>query len=104
MSESRLSPQQRASVVALFEQGYGRKSAARVLGLPVQSVATLHSRWRVVGQAVLVTNKTPRRYDADLKREVVERFLAGQTRTDLAVEFGLSSPRIIRKWVAIYRD
>lgn len=104
MSESRLTAEQRVQVVAMFEQGDGFKSVARVLDLPRRPVRSLWDRWRLVGQAAVVTKKTHRRYDADLKREVVERFLAGESKMSLAAEFELSSPRIVRKWAAIYRE
>ena len=104
MCESRLTLEQRAQVVGLFEQGWGFKAVARMLDLPRRPVRSLWDRWRLMGQAALVTKKTPRRYDADLKREVVERFLAGESKTRLSVEFDLSSPRIVRTWAAIYRE
>lgn len=104
MAESRLTWAQRVQVVSLFEAGYGGKAIARSLGLPVASVRELHARWRLLGQAALVTKRTRRRYDGDFKRAVVERFLAGESRMGLAAEYELSSHRLVVKWAAIYRE
>ena len=43
-------------------------------------------------------------YSFDVKKEVVERFLAGETRMELAREFALSSPGIVKRWVHLWRQ
>lgn len=101
--ESRLTAEQRAFVVGLFEQGYGFKAVASQHGLPFQPVRSLHTRWWLVGQSVLVTKTTHRQFEPALKQEIVERFLAGEPLSELAREYDLSSTKLLGKWVAIYR-
>ena len=43
-------------------------------------------------------------YSFVVKKEVVERFLAGQTRMDLALEFALSSHKLVPRWASLWRQ
>lgn len=45
----------------------------------------------------------PTSYSFEFKLALVERFLAGETGPDLAVEAGLSSRQLLQKWVRAYR-
>ncbi|WP_430336063.1 transposase [Rhodococcus sp. ACT016] len=46
---------------------------------------------------------TPAVYPFELKLDLVQRFLAGETLAELAEEGGLSSPVLLRRWVREYR-
>ncbi|QRV02350.1 helix-turn-helix domain-containing protein [Arcanobacterium phocisimile] len=46
---------------------------------------------------------TPSQYSFEVKLQVVERFLSGQTKMSIAKELGLSSPKVLERWVRIYR-
>lgn len=98
-----LSVQQRVAAVELFESGHGRRTVARRLGVSLQAVERLQNRWRIWGRGVLVTKSTRQVYTFDIKREVVQRFLAGDTLNALAQEFTLSSPKLVEAWVRTYR-
>lgn len=43
---------------------------------------------------------TKKQYSFEVKKEVVDRFLAGETRMDLAKKFELSSPQQVKDWVS----
>ncbi|WP_425864114.1 IS3 family transposase [Arthrobacter sp. TWP1-1] len=43
-------------------------------------------------------------YSFEFKLALVERFLEGEIGLDLAVEAGLSTPELLRKWVRAYRQ
>lgn len=43
-------------------------------------------------------------YSFELKLEIVTRFLAGETKVELAREFDLSSPKLIETWARKYRN
>ena len=100
---SSLSEVQREAAVAWFEKGVGYRSTARLLGGSLAPVKALHLRWRIHGQGVLVTKPT-KSYSFEFKLALVERFLAGETAPDLAVEAGLSSRELLQKWVRAYRQ
>lgn len=101
-ARSSLSEAQRAAAVALFEKGVGYMSAARSLDAPRVPVRALYGRWRIHGQGVLVS-RPARSYSFEFKLALVERFLAGETGPDLAVEAGLASRELLQKWVRAYR-
>ncbi|PJI51583.1 hypothetical protein CTI14_57500, partial [Methylobacterium radiotolerans] len=65
-----------------------------------RSVQKLHGRWRIHGSGALVAYPTKRIYPFEVKLDVVLRAIAGETKVALAQEFGLSSSRIIEKWLA----
>ncbi len=99
---SSLSEVQREAAVAWFEKGVGYRAAARLLDAPCVPVRALYGRWRIHGQGVLVS-KPAKSYSFEFKLALVERFLAGETGPDLAVEAGLSSRQLLQKWVRAYR-
>lgn len=45
-----------------------------------------------------------RSFSFEFKLEAVRRFLAGETKLDLARELGLSSPKLIETWARTYRN
>lgn len=45
-----------------------------------------------------------RSFAFEFKLGVVCRFLAGESKLDLAREFGLSSPKLIETWARVYRN
>lgn len=51
-----------------------------------------------------MTNPDKETHAFEVKLDVVQRFLAGDTKVELAKEFGLSSPQLIGSWVRKYRD
>jgi transposase-like protein len=97
-----LSEAQREAAVALFEKGVGYRAAARLLDAPWVPVRALYMRWRIHGQGVLVS-RPPRSYSFEFKLALVERFLAGESGPDLAVEAGSSSRELLQKWVRAHR-
>jgi transposase len=101
-ARSSLSEVQREAAVAWFEKGAGSVATARMLGVSGVPVKALFGRWRIHGQGVLVS-KPAKSYSFEFKLALVERFLAGETGPDLAVEAGLSSRELLQKWVRAYR-
>ncbi len=47
---------------------------------------------------------TKRLFSFEFKRDVVARFLAGETKVALAREFDLSSPKLVETWARKFRD
>ena len=101
-ARSSLAEAQRQAAVALFEKGVGYRAVARVLDVRWVPVRALYGRWRIHGQRVLV-GRPVRSYSFEFKLALVERFLAGESGPDLAVEAGLSSRELLQKWVRAYR-
>ena len=101
-ARSSLAEAQREAAVALFEKGIGYRAAATLLGVCRVPVKALYGRWRIHGQGALVTRPV-KSYSFEFKLALVERFLAGESGPDLAVEAGLSSRELLQKWVRAYR-
>lgn len=101
-ARSSLAEAQREAAVALFEKGVGYRAAARLLDAPCVPVRALYGRWRIHGQGVLVS-RPARSYSFEFKLALVQRFLAGESGPELAVEAGLASRELLQKWVRAYR-
>jgi transposase len=97
-TRSLLTPPQRELTVSLFTQHYGPKSVATGLNVSHRRVERLYDRWRIHGRLCLVEKPTKTQYSFEIKKEVVTRFLAGESRAELALEFQLNSPAVVSVW------
>ena len=102
-ARSSLSEVQREQLVELFEQGMGYTAAAKTLGVSKYAVRRLYRRFQLHGRLCLVEKPTKQQYSFDIKKEVVQRHLAGETAMDLAREFNLSSAQLVQDWVIKWR-
>lgn len=100
---SSLTEEQRAAVVALFEEGYGDSSVASHLRVNLWPVKHLYKLWRVRGSDALVARPNKKVYSFETKLEVVQRFLAGEPKVALAQEYAMPSPNLISVWARTYR-
>lgn len=102
-ARSTLLPSQRHQLVKLFEEGTGPTTAAHQLGAGRHPVQMLFRRWSLHGRLSLVEKPTKQTYSFEIKKEVVDRALAGETRMDLAREFNLSSDQLVKEWLRAFR-
>lgn len=102
-ARSSLSENQREQLVQLFEAGYRYRAAANRLRVSLYAVRTLERRWKLHGRLCLVEYSSKRTYPFEVKKEVVERFLAGETVMKLAAAFQLSSGQVVARWVRQWR-
>lgn len=103
-SRSLLTQHQREQAVVLFEAGVGAKAAARQLGVSYQSVHRLEQRWKLHGRLCLMEKPSKQQFSYEIKKEVVDRFHAGEPKTHLAMEFSLSSPKLVETWARLWRN
>ncbi|UWE80853.1 IS3 family transposase [Corynebacterium diphtheriae bv. gravis] len=96
---SKLSQAQRELAVDLFEEGYGSRAVANRLGVRREQVRHLEDRFRLHGRLCLVSKPTKKQYSFDTKMEILRRYRTGELKSDLAKEYGLSSPNLISHWV-----
>lgn len=102
-ARSSLGEHQREQLVELFEQGMGYRAAANALGVSKDAARMLYRRFTLHGRLCLVEKPTKQQYSFDIKKEVVQRHLAGETAMDLASEFGLSSDQLVKGWSRKWR-
>lgn len=100
---SSLTEEQRIVVLALFEEGHGSQAVATHLRVGPDAVKRLHILWRIRGGDALVARSTKQTYTFEIKLEVVQRFLAGETKITLAQEFAMPSPSLVSTWARAYR-
>lgn len=81
----------------------GCRAAASVLGVSRDAVRCLYRRFVLHGRLCLVEKPTKQQHSFDIKKEVVQRHLAGETKMDLAREFGLSSDQLVKDWSRKWR-
>jgi len=102
-SRSSLSDVDRVAAVALFVDSYGSEAVASLLGVGKKAVAHLYDRWRIRGSGALVAKRTKRMFSFEEKLAVVQRFLAGESKIDIARDEDLSSVKLIEDWLRVYR-
>ena len=102
-ARSSLSEHQREQLVECFEQGMGYRAAANMVRVSTSATRSFYRRFQLHGRLCLVEKPTKQQYSFDIKKEVVQRYLAGETRMDLAREFGLSSDQLVKDWSRTWR-
>lgn len=102
-ARSSLTEHQRLQLVELFEEGMGYRAAARRIGVNQDPVKKLARRYKLHGKLCLVEKLTNQQYSFEIKKEVVDRFIAGESKMDLAREFALSSDQLVASWVRAWR-
>ena len=102
-ARSSLTESQREQLVECFEQGMGYRAAANIVGAAGYASRRLYRRFKLHGRLCLVEKPVKQQYSFEIKKEVVERFNAGETKMDLARKFGLSSDQLVTAWVRAWR-
>ncbi len=102
-ARSSLTEQQREQLVRMFEAGMRSHAAARRLGVGRDPVRRLERRWLLHGKLCLVESPTKRVCPFEVKKEIVTRHLAGETKMELAAEFSLSSEELVLRWTREWR-
>ena len=99
----RYSEEVRIEVARLFTLGHGAKAVATYLGLPFGTMRTWQDAYRqgwLLNSGAVRENKS---YPYELKLAAVEKFLAGTPKSEIVLEFGVSTRALFDKWVATYR-
>ena len=102
-ADSTLTASQREELVALFEQGFSYGAAANRVGVRHGPAKNLYQRFKLRGRLCLVRKRRKQEYSFEVKKEVVERYLAGEAQLDIAREFGLWSDQQVKDWVVKWR-
>jgi transposase-like protein len=86
-----------------FALGHGASAVATYLGLShgtMRKWQDAHRQGRLLHSGVVREIKI---YPEQLKLAAVEKFLAGTPKTEIILEFGISTRSIFDRWVAAYR-
>lgn len=82
----------------------GYRAAATALGVSTYAARMLCRRFKLHGRLCLVEKPTKQQYSFEIKKEVVQRHLSGETAMNLAREFGLSSENLVSGWSRKWRN
>lgn len=99
----RYTTETRIEAVRLFDAGFGVSAVATQLNMPVDTLRDwldAHRQGRLLGLKTMEGSKS---YSTELKVAAVEKFLAGTSKSDVLLEFGISQRSVFNKWVAAYR-
>lgn len=90
----------------MFERGFGRKSAADVLGIPEKAVRKWQQTYRAVGRdGLLNMGKKHARYDFETKVAAASAVVDGGMGKPEAMErFGIASSSPLDSWCRLYRE
>ena len=97
------SEETRIEVARLFTLGHGARAVATYLGLSHSTMRRWQDSYRqdnLLNSGFVRANKV---YSGQLKVAAVKKFLAGTSKTEIILEFGISTRSIFDKWVSIYR-
>jgi transposase-like protein len=86
-----------------FALGHGCFTVAKFLDLPLSTARTWQDSFRQGHLLHFETVKEKKFYPEELKVAAVEKFLAGTSKTEIILEFGITTRSLFDKWVAIYR-
>ena len=86
-----------------FEKGFGHRAAAHHVGVGVDPVRALFRQFLLHGKLCLVEKPSKQQYSFEIKKEVVQRHLTGESKMSLAREFGLSSDQVVGYWSRKWR-
>ena len=84
------------SEMCIRDRGVCAQAAAKACWASKDSAHILYRRFLLHGRLCLVEKPIKQQYSFEIEKEVVERFIAGGTKMDLAREFGLSSDQLVR--------
>lgn len=99
----RYSEETRIEVARLFTLGHGAKAVATYLDLPYDTMRVWEDSFRqgcLLDSGGVRENKS---YSEQLKVAAVEKFLAGTPKTEIILEFEISTRAVFNKWVFAYR-
>lgn len=93
----------RIQAAELFASGYGARTVARYLVMPLSTICTWLDSYRqdcLLNSGAVRENKI---YPQHLKVAAVEKFLAGTPKSQILLEYEISTRALFNKWVATYR-
>ena len=97
----KLSDEDKREIIRLNkEEGVSKTHLAEAFGVGVRHIADLIARYNLHGEEVLI-KKSYRKYSPEFKMEVVHRYLGGEAKNALAVEYGIKRS-MIDSWLRRY--
>ena len=96
----KLSEEDKREIIRLKESGVSNGSLAVKYGVNIDIVKRLIRSYRIHGEKAL-TKTSKRKFSADFKLEVVQRYLNGESLNSLAAEYDIVNAQIL-SWIKRY--
>ena len=97
----KLSDEDKREIIRLYkEEGVSQTHLAEAFGVGVRYIAELIARYNLHGEEVLIKGPN-RKYSPEFKMEVIHRYLGGEAKNALAVEYGIKRS-MIDSWLRRY--
>ena len=97
----KLSDEDKREIIRLNkEEGVSQTHLAEAFGVGVRHIADLIARYNLHGEEVLI-KKSYRKYSPEFKMEVIHRYLGGEAKNALAVEYVIKRS-MIDSWLRRY--
>ena len=97
----KLSDEDKREIIRLDkEEGIPQKRLAETFGVNISVIKDLICRYRLHGEETLI-RKPNRKFSPELKMEVIHRYLGGEAKNALAVEYGIKRS-MIDSWLRRY--
>ncbi|WP_125711495.1 helix-turn-helix domain-containing protein [Lacticaseibacillus porcinae] len=102
---SRYTLEEKLFYIGLVQDGQSAKSIRKQYGVHDSQVQQWIERYELRGVAGLKANRTQRKYSHELKLEVVQKYLTGNTSyPQLAREYDIPNVAVIYQWVSLYNS
>ena len=75
-----------------------------MVGGSTSATRRFYQRFQLHGRLCLVEKPTKQQYSVEIKKEVVQRHLAGETRMEHAREFDPPSDQLVKDWSGKWRN
>jgi transposase-like protein len=97
------STETRIEAARLFDAGFGVSAVATHMQIPKDTLRDWLDAHRQGRLIKLADMDIYRNYSTALKVAAVEKFLAGTSKAEILLEFGISNRSVFNKWVAAFR-
>ena len=97
----KLSDEDKREIIRLYkEESVSQKRLAEMFGVGIRHIEDLICKYNLHGEEVLIKGPN-RKYSPEFKMEVIHRYLGGEAKNALAVEYGIKSS-MIDSWLKRY--
>ena len=100
----KLTMEDKIKIIELKEKGWSNRTIAKQFNVPYASIKVIYDKFKIHGIDGLIHPPKNRKYSADLKLEIIERVLHGETKARLAAEYNLPGAGTIVLWMKKYEE
>ena len=85
-------------------EGIGYSKIGKRIGCSSKVVEFVIKQYKIHGDESLYRKKKNNNYSFEFKKNIIDRFIKGESITSLTIEFNLNTTSTIRRWIKIYNE